>query len=293
MLPLLLLHMDTYEETWQKARQQAEAQGLLIVETGWEQHVIIDEAKGLVARYPRHASAAAKLDDEVTVLKMLHKIDFDVLIPVMKEHLPTHSVYEYIPGDVLSDACLAKLSPDDFSDIGQGLGAFLATLHQAPPSLVEQKKTKQTMSLITYYSDRIRNSSPPSGIKGQALECLEKLHEYVSTEHLQVVVHGDLHGLNMVINPDTKKLVGIIDFSEVELGDPHQDLRKVYMTKTDLLDPAIRGYQRVSGHTLDREHIVMWALVNEWSNVCHFWGQDTQITYKRAYDNLQSWGYLG
>lgn len=283
---------NIYDQNWQKARAQALKAGLQIVEHGWEQHVIIDETRGIVYRYPRHRAASDKLNDEVAVLRTIHRQEWPVDLPVMLEHNSIFTSYGYIPGEVLTEDMVDKLKPDDFEGIGRQLGKFLAQFHKLGSEIVAHKETKHSTTLLEYYAKRIDSATNYEfRLKGrEALARLNNLRELARIR--TVVLHGDLHGPNVVINPRTKHVQGVIDLSEVEIGDPHQEFRKIFMTFPKSLEAAIESYEQSGGQPLNREEIVHWAYVNEWANLCHFAGEPSNLTYRRALKHLKEWGQL-
>ncbi len=281
---------NIYENNWLKAKAEAIEAGLQIVEIGWEQHVILDVVNDITYRYPRHASAAAKLADEVAVLREIHKQPWMIELPVMLEHNEVFTSYRYIPGVVLSEDNLALLDQNDFNVLGLDLGSFLVQFHGLDASIVEQKQTKQSTTLFEYYHRRITGASE-TNVTTKAKDALLQLRN-LRTDIPDVVVHGDLHGPNIVINPESKRLVGVIDLSEMETGDPHQEFRKIFMTVPEALDSAIASYADNGGSKLNKDLIVLWAHVNEWANVCYFAEQPDNPTYQRAYTHLQNWGQL-
>lgn len=279
---------NQYNENWRHAHKHAAEAGLEIIEHGWEQHVIIDEAKGMVYRYPRHEAAAAKLSDEVAVLRKIHEQTWSIALPVLREHNEVFTSYAYIPGEVLNHRQLHGMNETEIIRIGHALGYFLAQLHRLAPETVEQKSTKHDISLLEYYRQRIesggRYSQPARATLGQ-----------LTASELQpkpVVTHGDLHGLNIVINGRSKALAGVIDLSEMETGDPHQEFRKLFMTHELLLRAALESYQENDGEILDTERIKAWAYVNEWANVCYFENEPEHPTYQRATAHLRRWGQM-
>lgn len=275
---------NQYTQHWDQARKRAVQAGLRIIEHGWEQHVIIDEDQGIVYRYPRHAAAAAKLNDEVQVLQTIHKRSWSTQLPVMREHNELFTAYNYIAGEVLSKDWLDRLSSDDCKNLGTQLGAFLAELHTLNHNIIDQKKTRHSTTLLEYYEERIQGAvgTPMHSAAADALS-----HLTISAAP-SVVVHGDLHGLNIVIDPETRSLSGVIDLSEMEVGDPHQDFRKLFMTDHRLVEPAIAAY----GSPLSANRVRLWAYVNEWANICYFSSEPTNPTYRRALEHLQEWGQI-
>lgn len=273
---------DIYAQNWERARAEAEATGLEIVEHGWEQHVIIDEAEQTVYRYPRHEAAAAKLADEVSVLRTINSHTWSVVLPAIIDHNPIFTSYKLVPGEVIIHGQGHLLSDEQCQQIGAGLGAFLTQLHQLDHAIIHEKDTKQTMSLLDYYGERIAQGDQP-----KAKQRLNELLERTNYDY-QVVVHGDLHGPNIVLQPDSKELVGVIDFSEIEIGNPHQEFRKLFMTDERFLEPACDAY----GSDLSIDEIKLWAFVNEWANLCYFADNTQNVTYQRALQHLTKWGEL-
>lgn len=290
MLNREIMSTDQYTKNWQEARHAAEEKGLRIVEHGWEQHVIIDEASGVVYRYPRHDAAAEKLADEVAVLGDVHKKDWPISLPVMREHTHVFTSYDYIPGEVLTSTRVQHLQPQDFKRIGGKLGEFVSQFHTLDYAIVEQKKTKHSTSLLEYYEDRI-NRATDSEFYSKAADALDRLIKQKGMAE-DVVVHGDLHGPNIVINPDSRQLVGVIDLSEIEVGDPHHEFRKVFMTYPDALPHILESYESNGGQRLNAETIVLWAYVNEWANLSYFKDTPDNLTYQRARAHLAKWQQL-
>lgn len=287
MLTKETMPTDHYNQNWQEASAHAEAKGLEIIEHGWEQHVIIDEEEGLVYRYPRHAAAAAKLADEVAVLEDVNKQQWPIQLPVMQEHTSVYTSYTYIPGEVLTPERVKQLTPDNFGQLGKKLGAFIAQFHMLDSSVVEQKQTQHHTSLQEYYAARINNDvQTPFFPKAKAaLDALTASANDTS----DVVVHGDLYGPNIVIDPSSKELRGVIDLSEMEIGDPHHEFRKIFMSYPDALPSAVDSYEQNGGQQLNPGRIILWAYANEWANVTHYADKPDNMTYQRAYAHLSHW----
>ena len=283
--------VEDYALNWRLAREKALKQGLRVVEIGWEQHVIIDEAKGIVFRYPRHQAAVAKLADEVKVLHDVNEHKWPIKLPVMLEHNEIFTSYTYIPGEVLTPAIIASLNPNSLIAIGAEIGSFLAQFHQLDHKIVDQKYTKHTTTLLEYYDGRIC-SAEGSQFYVKAFKALQKLKNLQNEQIKRVVLHGDIHGPNVVVDLKTEKLAGVIDLSEMEVGDPHQEFRKIFMTYPTALNPALEAYESSGGQTLNSEAVIQWAYVNEWANACFFSSEPENPTYVRAMAHLHEWQQL-
>jgi aminoglycoside phosphotransferase (APT) family kinase protein len=281
--------MSQFQTIWQSAKNEAIKNNLKVIEYGWEQHVIIDEKKGITYRYPRHAAAQAKLKDEVIVLEALQQAHLPVATPkliALNEH---YSTYQLIKGEALTPDMTAQLTAEQADQLGRDLGVFLAAFHTLDPSILSHKITTHSTSLFEYYSERI-TQSPKSAFTTSAINLLNDLR--ATTDTPQVVLHGDLHGLNIIVDPTTMKLVGVIDISEMELGDPHQEFRKIFMSTPDALNSAIKAYNQTARHHINVETVKLWAYVNEFANACFFADQPQNATYLRAIQNLTLWNLV-
>lgn len=285
-----LLDTEYYAAHWEEARFAATLNGLQVIEHGWEQHVIINEPQGLVYRYPRHASAAEKLEDEVNVLADINSQEWPISFPILVSHNSVFSTYEYVPGSPLTTDTVASLTEHELERIGHELGQAMSMFHQLESGVVEQKRTKHDTTLLEYYAQKI-NSCKGHPLYERAEEAFRRLAGFEGTSE-PVVVHGDLHGPNVIIDPDSKRLAGIIDISEMEIGDPHQEFRKVFMTFPDALDSMIASYQASGGQPIDAERVIAWAYVNEWANLFYLADRPDNLTYQRAYSHLLKWGQI-
>lgn len=278
---------DHFLQSWLRASGKHHSPSWEIVEHGWEQHVLVDHENNIVYRYPRNQNASDKLKDEIEVLERLNHISFNVSIPRILEHSDARTTYEYIPGDIITEEVSKTLDDKQADQIGQDLGEFLAILHSADADIVAGKKTKQTVSLFEYYMTRIDNA------RGEPFyDHITNLANQIKPNGAQVLMHGDLHGLNMIIDPISQNLTGVIDFSEVELGDRHQDFRKIFMTDKRFLDPSIKKYEELTQIELSKDQIIAWAYINEWANIAFYKDKQNHPTYKRALKHLKRWGEL-
>lgn len=276
--------MNFFEQNWDSAKEKTSNHDWEVIEHGWEQHVLVDHVHNQVFRYPRNRNAANKLDDEVAILSALHSTTFNVAIPEIIDHTTEYTVYKYIPGDVLTEQQLANLTDEQASGIGECLGIFFAILHGCSRDIAHNRKHQQEISLLEYYSRRI-DGAKTADFYHHARNLLDTIKPDVQG----VLVHGDLHSLNMVLDPQTQELSGVIDFSEVEIGDPHQDFRKIFMADPRFLDPAIAIYTQKTGVKIDKTQVQTWAFVNEWANLAYFYGQTEHPTYIRALKHLMQW----
>jgi aminoglycoside phosphotransferase (APT) family kinase protein len=191
-----------------------------------------------VFRFPKHSYVDPHLGIEARVLQV---IGARSLLPVpaiayvgepseiFPYHFTGYRKLAGVPG--------IRLSPDDvpFARIAQPLGRFLSGLHAIPASevaglglparvvadVMDQIRTEaledcQRVSaavpdlLLPRWRDFLE-ASPPRGVSG-------------TTE----LIHGDLAAEHVLLDPDTYEIAGIIDWADVQMGDPVTDLAGMF-----------------------------------------------------------------
>jgi aminoglycoside phosphotransferase (APT) family kinase protein len=75
----------------------------------------------------------------------------------------------------------------------------------------------------------------------------------------RVLVHGDLGLHNIVVDPDSLRVTGVIDYEEAVFGDRHQDF--VYMVfqqrEEPMLEGALAAYEPATGTKIDRDRVLL------------------------------------
>lgn len=208
--------------------------GIRLLGNGWDNTAyLINEA--YVFRFPRRETARDLLDNECRVLPLLSPhlalaVPQPLFIGEPDASYPcAFAGYRYIPGRTgcaldWSDAMLANAADD--------LGRFLGSLHTLPGD--EQTR-------LTAPQDTIRRADV-SYRAARAIDDLESLgsliSESVRTRAIDLAkalacapqsaerpcwVHGDLYARHVLAQADGRVL-GVIDWGDVHLGDPALDL---------------------------------------------------------------------
>jgi aminoglycoside phosphotransferase (APT) family kinase protein len=76
------------------------------------------------------------------------------------------------------------------------------------------------------------------------------------------MLHGDLHGYNIVWDPASGALQLVVDFESAGAGDPAFDFRYLPgQTETvDLFREVARRYERLNGRSLDLQRVMAWHI---------------------------------
>jgi aminoglycoside phosphotransferase (APT) family kinase protein len=157
--------------------------------------------------------------------------------------------------------------------LAEQCGEILARIHSVPadaiPNLDARDPLADTAALIHSFQD----SSPALEL---GLAWLERNRPEPQDE---VVVHGDFRLGNLIVGEDGVRAV--LDWELVHRGDPCQDLGHLCVRAWRFggeqpvggfgtYDDLFRGYERVSGRTVDRERVRWWQVFGTvwWGGAC-------------------------
>ncbi|MFC5823602.1 viomycin phosphotransferase [Nonomuraea insulae] len=201
--------------------------GSLVVRQGQFHEVIMGSER--VVCLPRTEAAAARLPGRAAVLRTLAGLELGFRVPrplLEGDGEPPFLVLTRVPGaplerDVLDDAQTAEAAAGQYALLLAGLRragsdpAVRAALPQAAGDRWRQFAVDVRTELFMLMSDEGRRRAE------RELDALDAL------PHLtEAVVHGDLGAGNVLwrIVDGMPRLSGVVDWDEVTLGDPAEDL---------------------------------------------------------------------
>ncbi len=193
---------------------------------------------------------------EVKLLKLLKShlstpipepefVDFTLDTPFMG--------YQMIPGDRFSKLYL-NASPEQLRGLGEQIGHSVGEFHSIKESVLNGEAGSFTPK--TYRSeqsaifDRVQNEVYPQLSTNQREWTESIFNDFLEPdenfEFEPLITHCDLYTTNILVDPATLSLTGIIDFENVDLCDPALDF--IFLREgADLLKSLLRAYP----HTID------------------------------------------
>ncbi|WP_020061861.1 phosphotransferase family protein [Bacillus sp. 123MFChir2] len=211
-------------------------------ESGWDNVAIIVNDEWLF-RFPRKIEYAKKIPREKQLYEVLFPIlqtefieipNYHILYDNEADSIPVCSYYKMIHGEPFKSSYLHNLSINEKAHIAAQLASFLAALHTVPTTLakewgfqVEQtiKHWKELYIKLKGYLFTTLTIEETNRLNTLFQTFLEQL--YTSTS-LQTVIHADLTHNHILFHPHTKKLAGIIDIGDAQIGDPAFDFAGLY-----------------------------------------------------------------
>jgi aminoglycoside phosphotransferase (APT) family kinase protein len=234
--------------------------GIEPLASGWD-NAMFRVGDELVVRLPRRALAAPLLERELRWLPALPALPLPVPTPVRAGRpaggFPwSWSIVPWIPG-----ANAETEPPADANRTAEVLGRFLSHLHRpspadAPVNVLRGVPLRDRASEVPVAFDGI------SGIDASIhVPSLRRVWDVAlgadDWTGPPVWLHGDVHPLNLVVHRG--RLSGVIDFGDMNGGDPASDLAVAWM----LFPPAPRQvFRRSLGDHVDDE---TWHRARGWA----------------------------
>ena len=276
-------------------RECPDADGIMYVEHG-HSNLVAQVDERYVFRFPRDADMLKRFEYETALLQLLGERQLAPLPSVYKKSLqPAFAVLQFLPGEHLTQVEVLALSPAKQATYGAQLASFVYAFQQSV-TVAEVKKLRQA-TRVDEVEDRWERYLPKAFATPPANENLRTIidHLYgewqtmVVTEHRDIVVHGDLHGQNILFADG--RLSGVLDFEFADVGSIEQECRTLYQFGEHLLDGFVHEYERLSKKTIRLDHVRTWAIVGELATFCTRTrrGQTSHPSYLRARENLRAW----
>ena len=146
--------------------------------------------------------------------------------------LPALLVTSYLPGVMLSDL-LASLDDDDLTRVGTTLGTLLGRLaHVAlptsgrflDPGLAVHPFDADERDLVSVVESRSDALAWPGDDLGALHEVATRAQHLIDTLERSCLVHSDLNPKNLLVDPESLEVCGLVDWEFAHAGSPYVDL---------------------------------------------------------------------
>lgn len=177
---------------------------------------------------------------------------------------PVFMAYKAIEGMVASRDVVSTLNSERRARFGATLGAFMARLHGEPTEkfdFLPQRYGEELLRQLRENLERIGSRDPEGRVGGLLQETLDTWEDVRNGNDVKVLLHQDLHGQNLICDPETGDLIGVLDFTLAWIGDPLWDFPEVYRCGADILEHTIEVYSEESGRRINTEAVKIISLL--------------------------------
>lgn len=230
-----------------------EAPKSLKVLAGGENDVFLVNDSWIV-RIPKHKLAKAANQREHLLLNVLKNQITHTKIPDYNYWLQEKGMgaYKAISGIPLSQVQYMTFNEEQKKELARVLAQTIHEIHSTP----EQHqgdclaiKTKEYLNIIKKLKSYLReNTTFNKEELAQLKDDVNNLNDAVlMKKYAPVLIHGDLHCDNILIDSNKKELSGLIDFSEAKIALPFIDFFSFYRIDKDLAERIIIDYAKLQG----------------------------------------------
>ena len=263
-----------------------------------EDHAVLMLDDTWVFRFPRGPEAASYAAGERRMLAALAETA-NLPVPRYERIAPDGSFagYRRIAGEELTEARFAALPRVAQEQAIAEIGRFLARLHALPLALTADVEKVQWNGQVQArrYADRRDNY-----MRFVTPELLVRIDAFYAAMALQAspavlkMVHNDFTEDHILIDPETGRLTGIIDFTDAGPDDPAFDFTFLRAYGDWTVDAALEAYGAGAEHAAMRERslwqYVRYRIEQLWWNARGFRRYDVGAVLKELPRRLD---YLG
>ena len=253
------------------AKDFPEFEGAEVKLLGKGQNAITFEVNGeYLFRFSFRLAASVEVNDLDTQTRILENLGgkLGVEIPRIeykgKEH---HYIgYRKIQGEVLTRNVLEALTDTEKEQVGRDLAQFADKMHNALSMRGAEEAGYARRPFIKEESRRETDEFVGREFEGSAraffLKMLLQTREMETAPHKEVPLHGDLDLGNLILDPKTKRLKGVIDFGNA-IGDVHRDFFYSRIRDPIMGKAMTEEYEKLSGEKLSRETLQAYEIVRD------------------------------
>ncbi len=159
------------------------------------------------------------------------------------------AVYPMIKGKSFRREIFENLSANSKLRVAKQLAEFLNVLHSFPveEALACGVRERPMQDECREFRERAQEIIYPKLSEQERAACEGWFEEYLRnpdySSYKPALIHGDLQGRHVLFDPESESITGIIDFSDIWIGDPDQDLH--YLQREhgdDFLEKLLKWY---------------------------------------------------
>ena len=232
--------MDSYKHYIKEALPNLSIRSYKQNEEGWDNVAVIVNDE-LLFRFPRKQEYAMRIPLEKELCAILTQSLQEIEVPQYhliykneSEEVPLCSYYTLIHGEPLKTETVANLEDTELKAIITQLATFLTVLHSIPLNQVTplcfpiEKTCTYWKELQTKLNQYLTTNL--TSLQKLALNRLfENFFACLATSTFQnTIIHADFTHHHILFNKQNKRISGVIDFGDAQIGDPAFDFAGLY-----------------------------------------------------------------
>jgi aminoglycoside 2''-phosphotransferase len=225
-----------------------------LITKGWDNDVLLLD-NAYVFRFPKRKNSKDRFSAEV---KLLEHLQSDSPLPIPKyEHLsvePPFGGYKIIKGQEMLPELFAELNENAQDAIAKQLSDFLSFLHSTSIEVAEEVGFQEEPGGYWWSKERtaeryeaLKELVFPNLTQEEASWARHQFETYLEFDFnfKLTVTHSDMKMDHIFFDSNRDKITGIIDFAEVEIGDPALDFTGLWDYGEDFVTKVLKQYRGI------------------------------------------------
>ncbi|OAS82167.1 phosphotransferase family protein [Metabacillus litoralis] len=225
--------------------------------------LVLEDQNGMIIRIAKNLDTAKQYKKEYKILPQIQATLSPIKIPKPtwchfdQKNVPFGIImYEKLAGLTLNPKLLLD---ENKITIAKQLGAFIALIHQIPVNHFKESCSQEINNrnhiakLRSYTNETLKNHLTTKEMSLMDVWWEETLKDKAFYSYKPVLCHGDLWYENILMNKKQTSITGIIDFSDMKIGDPAIDLVPHHYLGEDFYSLVLSEYSSAfpEDHTID------------------------------------------
>jgi aminoglycoside phosphotransferase (APT) family kinase protein len=265
--------------------------------SGWHYDAI--EVNGnIVFRIPRFDHASDNTDEsvgyETAILKLLRgKLKVAIPNPLYVAKDKSYFGYPKLGGELLADKWQA-LSEDEKDKIIKQWVDIVIDIHKTVDLKMAQElhvplfsDPTEPLNKAAYKIHEVKGLDP---VVYKFANKVLALNDTVGANPMQnTLIHNDLHLFNMLIDPDTHELTGVIDWTDVCIGPLEREFCCWEWEKGDTLVKTVELYQEMTRNKVSLEQARFWKHIETITDIVEAAESNDQKKIDESVDIIKYW----
>lgn len=235
-----------------------------------DEHTIFEVNDTWIFRCAKSTDIQKHMAVEVKLLKELEN-KLTVAIPTIAYYFPEKYCFGYkkIEGMPLSSTLYAGFGRAQKNKFADDLAQFLWQLQSSIP-LKQAQEIGLTHADWPLKPDELKKRLyfiADTSLKEIFTDFINEYEQLGVNQSRIVVIHNDLHTNNILIDPKTKRLSGIIDFTSAAIDTVYHEFRYLHLIDMNLVALAVNAYAQKSGQTLKSRDAYIYCMATEFSRL--------------------------
>lgn len=232
-------------------RPDLKDQPVLIPSQGRSAHVILYEYEAFKA--PRCADDLPRFQRESRIFEHLQARELPIPEMTCKNENPAFFGMERLHGIALERRMVSSAQPKEQQKLANDIAKFMQGLDKAFDANDKQTLlSARDMAWLDHLQpiETLKDRSNYHLFEHVAATCVEEMltYEERTLTRPKVAVHNDLNEGNILVDPKTRRLEGILDFDSVSVSVPEASLMGLrYVYGRDFTEKVCKAYSKQTG----------------------------------------------